>query len=233
MTERRRAAVARASDSLSIGPSALSWDGGELTIAINEISVPWPGRIRGTIRVRPVGDNARAFTLDGDGGHVWRPIAPRAHAEVHFDAPNSRWNGVAYFDMNSGDEPLEKGFSRWTWSRAALPDGAAILYDAERRRSGPLSLALRFDKSGACEDMIAPNKAPLPSTSWRVARETRSEDGFAAVERDLEDTPFYSRSLIKTRLCGSEVVSVHESLALDRFANPLVRMMLPFRMPRR
>jgi carotenoid 1,2-hydratase len=49
----------------------------------------------------------------------------------------------------------------------------------------------------------------------------------------LEDTPFYARSLIETTLGGTKVAAVHESLSLDRVANPCVRLMLPFRMPRR
>jgi carotenoid 1,2-hydratase len=233
MTERRRTAVRRSRDALSIGPSSLSWRGDGLTIEIDEVCAPWPRRVRGTIRVMPTGECARAFTLDDAGGHVWRPIAPHARVEADLHAPDVRWSGVGYFDMNAGDEPLENGFSRWTWSRAALPDGAAILYDADRRRSDPLSLALRFDKSGRCEEFPPPMKAALPPTLWRLARETRSDGASAAVERDFEDTPFYSRSLVSAALCGRRVVCVHESLALDRFAHPIVRLMLPFRMPRR
>jgi carotenoid 1,2-hydratase len=49
----------------------------------------------------------------------------------------------------------------------------------------------------------------------------------------LEDAPFYARSVVAARLFGEPVLSFHESLALDRFANPWVRLMLPFRVPRR
>ncbi|MFD0938632.1 carotenoid 1,2-hydratase, partial [Methylobacterium trifolii] len=74
---------------------------------------------------------------------------------------------------------------------------------------------------------------PLPPTRlWRMPRETRSDDGRAAVLRTFEDTPFYSRSLLAATLDGQPVRAVHESLSLDRFRNPLVRLMLPFRMPR-
>jgi carotenoid 1,2-hydratase len=179
-----------------------------------------------------MGINPRAFALEDAGGHLWRPIAPRARVEVALDAPDLSWNGVGYFDMNAGDEPLEAAFSRWTWSRAARPDGATILYEAERRRAEPLALALRFDASGACESFTPPPEAPLPSTRWRVSRRTRSDDGSARIARDFEDTPFYSRSLIETRLGGEPLSCVHESLSLDRFAHPLVKLMLPFRMPR-
>ena len=50
--------------------------------------------------------------------------------------------------------------------------------------------------------------------------------------RTFEDTPFYSRSLVAHTVFGEPVESMHESLSLDRFANPVVRLMLPFRMPR-
>ena len=83
-------------------------------------------------------------------------------------------------------------------------------------------------------DIRPPLAAALPATRfWRVPRETRSDDGRAEVVRTFEDTPFYSRSLLSARLAGEAVRPVHESLSLDRFRNPLVRLMLPFRMPRR
>jgi carotenoid 1,2-hydratase len=64
-------------------------------------------------------------------------------------------------------------------------------------------------------------------------RETRSDDGAAVIARTFEDTPFYARSLARTSLAGESLACIHESLSLDRFANPLVKLMLPFRMPRR
>ena len=64
-------------------------------------------------------------------------------------------------------------------------------------------------------------------------RGTRSDSGtHACLVRTLEDTPFYARSLVATTLMGERVVAMHESLSLDRVANPIVRLMLPFRMPR-
>ena len=54
-----------------------------------------------------------------------------------------------------------------------------------------------------------------------------------AVLAVLEDTPFYARSRVATRLMGEDCVMMHESLSLDRFARPWIQAMLPFRMPRR
>ena len=194
MTERRRAGLRRAGASLEIGPSAMRWDGRSLEIDINEISAPWPRRVRGHVRVEPEAINPRAFTLESGGGHVWRPIAPVARVSAEFSEPDIKWSGNGYLDANFGAEPLEAGFRRWTWSRAPTRRGAAILYDVERT--------------------------------------TRSEDGDACIIGELEDTPFYSRSRVEHALLGERVSSMHESLDLDRFANPLVRAMLPFRMPR-
>jgi carotenoid 1,2-hydratase len=233
MTERGADAVTRSKDTLAIGPSSFSWDEDALTVHINELATPFPRRVRGKIRVEPEAINPHSFLLEARGRHFWRPIAPSARVSLDLLEPYLRWRGRGYFDTNAGAEPLENAFSRWTWLRASLRDGAAILYDAERRRESPLSLALRFDRLGGYESIEPPPPATLPPTGWRVARQTRSDDGQAFVERGFEDTPFYARSLVSASLCGERVAAMHESLSLDRFANPLVRLMLPFRMPRR
>ena len=233
MTERRRNAVERATDRLAIGRSSLCWEKGALSIAIDEIGAPIPRPLRGTVRLEPTIVNREPHLLERAGRHLWRPIAPAARVEVAFEEPALRWRGHGYFDCNAGDEPLEGAFSSWTWSRARVGEGAAILYDAERRREPPLSLALRYDDSGACESFSPPPQATLPKSGWRVARAARSEDSSPRLLRTLEDTPFYARSLVETTLLGERRAAMHESLSLDRFANPIVRAMLPFRMPRR
>ncbi len=233
MTERKRGALDRDATTLAIGPSALSWDGGVLTIRINEISTPFFKPVTGVVRVEPMGVNRHVFDLSNAGRHTWRPIAPSAHVTAAFSQPGLRWSGDGYFDMNAGDEPLEEGFSDWTWSRAALSAGSTVLYDANPRIGDPLSMALRFDRHGGFEQAPPPPLAPLSRTGWRVARTTRSDDGVAAIAGNFEDTPFYARTLLDTRLFGERVTSMHESLSLDRFANPIVKCMLPFRMPRR
>ncbi|WP_342394871.1 hypothetical protein [uncultured Rhodoblastus sp.] len=48
----------------------------------------------------------------------------------------------------------------------------------------------------------------------------------------LGDAPFYARSSIAHCVDGEDAISTHESLDLDRFVNPVVKAMLPFRMPR-
>jgi carotenoid 1,2-hydratase len=232
MTERARSSLSRAANSLAIGRSALEWRAGGLEIDIDEVCVPLPTRIRGRVRIEPAAVNAQSFALDARGRHAWRPIVPSARVTVDLERPALRWRGEGYFDMNAGDEPLENGFDSWTWSRAALSPGATILYEASRRDGGDLALAMRFDAAGRCEPFTPPPVAALPNTCWRIARQTRSDEA-ASVERTFEDTPFYARSLVSSTLLRENVVSVHESLSLTRFSNPIVRLMLPFRMPRR
>ncbi|MCX7891317.1 MAG: carotenoid 1,2-hydratase [Burkholderiales bacterium] len=234
MTERGRARVRRAPASLAIGPSALSWDGDALAIAIDEITAPLPGRIRGRVRVRPAALGSRSFALDAAGRHRWTPVAPCARVEVALESPRLAWSGPGYFDANTGDEPLEAAFRRWDWSRAALAGGdAAVLYDVERRDGTRLSLALRFDRGGGARPFAPPPRVGLPRTLWRVARGTRADDGRTArVARTLEDAPFYSRSVVRAQLLGEGVTAMHESLSLDRFRSGWVRALLPFRMPR-
>ena len=232
MTERGRGALSRSADALVIGPSALRWAKDALMIDIDEICAPLPRRLRGTITLEAEALNARAFMLEAKGAHVWRPIAPTARVRVAMTSPRASWSGSGYFDMNFGDEPLEAAFARWTWSRARTRSGAVVLYDAERRREAPLSLALRFGADGGCETLASPPDASLPRTVWRLPRETRSDDARAHIVESFEDTPFYSRALVSHRLGGEAVRSVHESLSLERFAKPAVKAMLPFRMPR-
>ncbi|MEL6744115.1 MAG: carotenoid 1,2-hydratase, partial [Pseudomonadota bacterium] len=53
------------------------------------------------------------------------------------------------------------------------------------------------------------------------------------IKTTQEDTPFYSRSWMQTEFLGEPTLAVHESLDLNKFANPIIRALLPFRMPRR
>ncbi|MBS0278784.1 MAG: hypothetical protein JSR81_14275 [Proteobacteria bacterium] len=234
MTERSRRAVARSERRLQIGPSSLQWQGGTLKIDIDEIGAPIPRRIRGTIRVTPAAFPERSFILDAAGNHIWQPIAPMARIDVALECPDLSWNGSAYLDSNFGAEPLEAGFESWTWSRAHLAKDAVVLYDATRRDGTQASLALRFAPDGTITPKEPPPLAELPMTGWRIRRQTRADDGSSVrIDKTLEDTPFYARSLLQTRLYGEQTQAFHESLSLQRVASPLVRAMLPFRMPRR
>ena len=69
---------------------------------------------------------------------------------------------------------------------------------------------------------------------WGVGRSIRSDEGAPAarVHRTLEDTPFYMRSMVSQRLLGEDVIAMHETLYVPRLRSGLVRLMLPWRMPR-
>lgn len=233
MTERKAAALRRNANALSIGPSSAWWDGTALTITVDEIAVPIPRRVRGRIRLEPEIASDAVFTLDAAGRHRWRPIAPVARVAVEFPEPGLRWQGRAYLDGNDGDRPLERDFASWDWSRAASGE-PRVLYDAVRADGSRHALALRFSRDGGIEPFDPPAAAPLPGTLWRLARQTASDPGCPPrVVRRLEDGPFYARSVVASRVGGSDLIAVHETVSLARFRRPWVRALLLFRMPRR
>jgi carotenoid 1,2-hydratase len=237
MTERRRGSVSRSMQSLAIGPSALSWDGRALTIEIDEIANPLPRCVLGHVRVHPHGLCRYSAALDAGGRHRWGPIAPCAHVEVDLQSPSLRWKGRAYIDSNEGDEPIATAFERWDWMRAPLADGStAVIYDVRPKGNAPERvIAARFAPDGGAETITAPPRQSLPPSAWRVQRVARNQAGEAParVLRTLEDTPFYARSLLQSSLCGERVTSIHESLSIPRLDSTAVRLLLPWRMPRR
>jgi carotenoid 1,2-hydratase len=233
MTERRRTALRRDADTLAIGPSALTWDGDGLTVDFDELGAPLPQRLRGRVRLTPRALTRRRFDLDPAGRHSWRPIAPRAEVTVELDSPACAWRGEGYFDTNAGVEPLETAFVGWDWSRAHRRDDTLLFYDVARRDGGATNLALRIDRDGAMTPVDAPDALALKPTLWRLPRRLRADpDGLRDPGANLEDTPFYARAQLEGRVGGEAASIVHETLSLDRLRSPVVRAMLPFRMPR-
>ncbi|WP_439814948.1 carotenoid 1,2-hydratase [Zavarzinia sp. CC-PAN008] len=234
MTERGQGALERDAANLIVGPSRLAWDGDDLVAEIDEIGCPIPRRLKGRLRLTPLCQPARSFALDAGGRHNWQPVAPLARITVDFAQPDIAWTGMAYLDGNWGTEPLEQGFSDWTWSRAEQGDRAVVLYDAVRRDRSHENLALAIGEDGRIEALEPPPATRLPRTGWRIERPTRGDLGTrVGLRATLEDTPFYARSVLDATLYGRRGPSVHESLSLTRFSSPVVRAMLPFRMPRR
>lgn len=234
LTERGRSALDRSPSTLAIGPSALHWDGSRLTIDIDEISVPLPSRVCGRVVIEPSALVTRRFPLDLGEHHHWWPVAPLGRVQVAMKSPSVNWSGNAYLDHNVGHEPLARAFLGWQWSRGHGVDGTVVHYDLERRAGGEHHLALHFNERGQVAPVESPPRVRLKDSAWRVPRHTRANLARPpAVLRTLEDTPFYARSLLSMPHATGARLVVHESLCLQRFRNPVVQLMLPFRMPRR
>ncbi len=203
-------------------------------IHVDEITAPIPSRLRGVIRLMPTVMTGDAYAIDGKGRHLWRPIAPRAHVDVALSHPDCAWRGTGYFDTNWGEEPLEDGFTAWDWSRAHRARDTLIFYDVDRRDGGSAGLALRIAQTGEVETVTPPPMHAQPLSFWRMPRRVRADaDAPHGLRQTLEDAPFYTRSIFHGLLEGEPAEIVHESLSLDRLRSPVVRAMLPFRMPRR
>lgn len=234
MTERKRDSVMRGTDFYSVGRSWIRWEDGGMTVDLDEVAVPHATRIRGRVRLEPDAVMPTSYALDAQDRHWWRPLSPTGRISVDLDRPGLSWQGAGYGDMNWGHEPIEDGFVRWDWSRGALREGGAVLYDATRRDGSDLSLALHFDGKGGVEDFEPPARSSLGKGFWGVARGTQADPDFEPhVLRRFEDSPFYTREEVRSKLLGEELTIMHESLDLDRFASRWVKALLPWRMPRR
>jgi carotenoid 1,2-hydratase len=165
---------------------------------------------------------------------VWSPIAPFGRVKARFHRPEVQFSGTAYLDHNAGDEPLSKGFSRWTWSRLSSDEKTVVVYDVTRADGTEHHIGRAFHAGGGRETRAGGAATlELGRTGWRIARRIRAV-GAAAVGlgRTLEDTPFYARSHLTGTLDGRPANGVHEVVDLSRFESPLVQALLPYRMHR-
>ena len=248
LTERGRADVERDATRLAIGPSAVFWQDGALQIVVDEITSPWPTRLRGTITVRPRFTLATTHVLDANGHHRWAPIATSSPVELDFQHPRLQWRGTAYFDSNEGDRPLERDFDSWHWSRATQHGITKIFYDTDwstnddethtsaspRANTRGRSIGLEVASDGRCSSLTAPPRCDLPTTAWGIHRRSRCDAGQRATVVDtLENGPFYARSLLRLPLDGGDWTAFHESVSLRRFASRWVQLLLPVKLPRR
>ena len=237
MTERGRGAIQRSADAYRIGRSRMAWDDQGLTVDIDEVTAPIPRRVRGRVRLRTEGVCDFITTLDAAGRHHWGPIAPSARVEVDLGQPGLRWSGHAYMDANQGSEPIEEAFEEWDWSRAKMADGStSVIYDVRPKPGlgADRVIAQRFTPQGGHSPFAAPARQALPKSAWRIARTMRSDAGAPPrLLRSLEDTPFYARSLLHASVLGEPVTAMHETLNVPRVVSLPVRLMLPWRMPRR
>ncbi len=233
MTERGLKRSFRDAEIFQIGPSNIKWINDSLEININERSIPFGQKVIGKVKVYPEQLFNYSVPLDSKARHRWGPIAPTSKISVELEAPNIKWNGHAYLDSNEGDEPINRPFHEWDWARALLKNGStAVMYDVREKNGNETLLALRFMKDGNIEDFSLGDRKKLPKTMWKIQRHLRSNTDEVKVIEDLEDTPFYSRSIISGNWLDEEVTCMHETLNIPRFSSPIVQMMLPWRMPR-
>jgi len=235
MTDRGENALRRSKDVLTVGPSKMAWQDGQLVIDISELSsLPLISRMRGQIRVMPSAVTSVELPLTTDGAHVWRPFAPTARISVNLEAKGWQFDGHGYFDSNFGTRPLEHDFSYWTWGRFPTQDGSTCFYDADRRDGTRLEASIAFDKNGLASLVDAPPRTPFKRTMWALRRETRADAGVIPRQiKPMLDAPFYSRSIVETQVNGEVVRGVHEALDLKRYGQPLLKPMLAMRVPRR
>jgi carotenoid 1,2-hydratase len=234
MTDRGRAALRQTPDRLQIGPSAMHWNGQELVVEVDEIaSPPIISRVRGTITLTPEAMTGVEARLTPDGSHSWRPFAPIARVKVDL-TQGHRWEGHGYWDANFGTAALEADFRFWTWGRFPLKDRTVCFYDATRRDGSTLALGVEVDRRGEVREIEPPPLTPFRRSLWAVRRETRADPGFQPTQKmSFLDAPFYSRSLVETRIGGETSVGVHEALDLVRYRQPWLKPMIAVRVPRR
>ena len=240
MTERNDASVRANDDSLSIGKSRiLVKKKAQIQIDVNEITVPLPGKMEGTLTVEIPDYDIPVVPLDGSGAnsaqHYWQPVAPQTRIQVRMNKPQLSWDGAAYVDCNYGDIPLEDSFKSWTWSRSHAPDNQTIVhYDIIDANNDVKQKSMFFDAAGLMHAATADQHHGLkPTRYWRMPRTARTPHGVTLSDlQTLEDTPFYSRSRFLEHHPEHQQISVHESLDLQRFNSAWVRCLLPFRMPR-
>ncbi len=126
--------------------------------------------------------------------------------------------GVFLLDMVAGATRRRRRdlLRRREAPRSAAVAGAALRRRGRGRRAGA---AARRD---AADDEVVHCRAARARTT-----------GVAQVLRRLRGHALLFALAHCERFEGAPVEWVHESLSLDRFAHPIVRLMLPFRMPRR
>lgn len=106
-------------------------------------------------------------------------------------------------------------------------------YYVRPRNAAPRSHALAYAADGSCRAFMPPPEHRLPPSFWRLPRTIGCEPGATPrVEHAFVDAPFYTRSAVRTRMLGQDLLAMHEELSLDRFDTPWMRAMLPFRAPK-
>ncbi len=229
MTERSKRSVERDVEFFRVGRSRMMWSGDELVIDIDERASPFGQKVRGRVTVRPRFLNADGFYLEPNDCHRWRPVAPSSEIDVEMESPTLSWRGHGYFDTNSGSRALEEDFRGWSWTRREDRHHSEVTYSITLRDGTRRAASVRFSDSAPVEEVPLPDTVSLRPGLWRVRRDACCGEAPRAL-RDLEDTPFYTRSILTDTAFEGD--TMHEYLDLDRFQARWVRLLLPFRMPR-
>ncbi len=234
MSEYARTQVERGEHALRIGGTHIELGARGMRVDFSELSAPVPRALIGTIELSFDDVLSTSYALDSRAQHFWSPIAPVARAQVTLSSPQIRFSGSAYVDSNWGQCALEDSFERWQWHRSTRDGQTEIVYDVHERGAEVTQRAWLFDTKGAV-DIPRRSQAEacvdLGSTRWGMTRSLRSaRDVQVRLERTLEDTPFYARSLVGFRRCSEAWHGVHETLSLERFSRRWVRRLLPFKM---
>ena len=234
MTERGEKQVSRNATEFMIGPSNLRWDGEKLIVHIEERAVPFGQKVSGTVELYPTTLFNFSTPLDAAGKHRWGPLAPSARVKVRLNSPDLQWAGNAYLDSNEGDEPISQSFHEWDWSRAEMRGGrTAVIYDVREKSAQEKILALTFNPNGTIDHFEPPPRQALPKTIWGIRGHMRNQSSKGLeVVQVLENTPFYTRSVLNSELLGEKVLSFHETLSVPKLTLTSTQLMLPWRMPR-
>lgn len=241
MTERGQHSLQRDHTSFEVGPSRIYWQDETLRIDFDEWAVPnppkqiLPKKMAGSLIFTPKITLPEGFSLHDNERHHWWPHAPSC--AVRFDSATKgipSWQGHGYADCNGGSEPLQRAFIRWDWARGRLPTGdAVIIYDPTTPAGHAKSRGLLIGTSGEVKAFDLPPRQPLGRGFWGVDQFIPHEGpDLPKIAHKLEDGPFYTRARVKNRLLGEDLLMMHESLLATRLESTIVKLMLPFRMPR-
>jgi carotenoid 1,2-hydratase len=220
---------------LRVGDSTLRKQGDRYSLLLADSEPRAPRkRVQGQVSFVSAGSSAMAqqqpYVLDAHGRHRWAPVAPRCRVEVDLSAPNLRFSGTGYHDLNYGTEPLGSAFERWHWARAHAAQRSRIRYDRVLTDGSRHVLELQEADGLVCHSQWRETRPmPLQLGAWAMWEPSEpcvdSRTPIASRAR-VESSPFYLRYAGRT---SDGEPAVGECLDLQRFAQPIMQRMLPFR----
>ncbi len=236
-SEYGRHALTLAKRRLRVEKSALSYnENGGLEIDIDDITVARRKRLNGLIRVEPLEAPLTKDYVTLADGHEWRAHVPRARVTANFRGFD--FSGTGYHDENRGIEPIEKGFSSWSWGRFHDGPGTRVFFDTESRGTRTVSTIetgglVNSEKHAA--RIVRPSLSnwllPVP-TSYVGGRSANGSLRIVQPTRVIDRAPFYVRFLASSaRDPGAPLtLGMAEHLSLERTTRPIVRRMVNLRL---